>query len=452
MKNMKNLVFAIFIFSLLFFPATSAHAEEQTVQNPLQSFFSSIINYLSGLEQSAQVVSSNPKSITLLSAKQNLNTTQSLLETNETLTKLDSKQISGTCGATLLPTGVKGQTIKCDGQRWVANSFLRNLESNTNDVIHIGDNWLPPIPVMLNVTATEVFDGPDGPETATAIYGYSKSPFIAGAGIKGVSEFGKGIMGSSQLGTGVFGISSSGDGVVSVGGFRQYLSRDSSFEGNVGIGTENPQKRLHVAQSGESAILLTNDSSGHLATDGLFVGMNNNQPNSTIWNFENGYLRFGTNNTERMRITSTGGGNVGIGTTNPNTLLHLFRPNGYTIVSIEAGGNKESSLVHFKNREGTWEVGNDGTRDASFVITDGINQIPNFLMTKSGNVGISTADPSAKLQVNGGIRILPEESRPSCNASQRGMFWFTQGATGVKDSAQVCAKDASDNYGWRTIY
>lgn len=451
MKNMKNLVFAIFIFSLLFFSATSAYAEEQTVQNPLQSFFSAIINYLSGLEQSAQVVSSKPKSTALISTKQNLNNILSA-EDNDLLNELDSKQISGTCGSTLLPIGVKGQTVKCDGQKWVANSFLRNLEFDTNDVIHIGDDWLPPIPIMLGAISTEEFDGPDGPETATAIYGYSKNPFFAGAGIKGVSEFGKGIMGSSQLGTGVFGISSSGDGVVSVGGFRQYSSRDSSFEGNVGIGTENPQKRLHVAQSGESAILLTNDNSGHLATDGLFVGMNNNQLNSTIWNFENGYLRFGTNNTERMRITSTGGGNIGIGTTNPETLLHLFRPDGYTIVSIEAGGNKESSLVYFKNREGTWQVGNDGTRDASFVISDGINQIPNFLMTKSGNVGIGTADPSAKLQVNGGVKILSEESRPSCNVSQRGTFWFTQGASGVKDSAEVCAKDASNNYAWRTLY
>ena len=32
------------------------------------------------------------------------------------------------------------------------------------------------------------------------------------------------------------------------------------------------------------------------------------------------------------------------------------------------------------------------------------------------------------------------------------LVWFTQGASLVKDTLQVCAKNASDVYGWRTLY
>lgn len=42
--------------------------------------------------------------------------------------------------------------------------------------------------------------------------------------------------------------------------------------------------------------------------------------------------------------------------------------------------------------------------------------------------------------------------QPSCSVSQRGRFWQTLGATGVKDTVTVCAKDATDAYAWRSIY
>ncbi len=43
-------------------------------------------------------------------------------------------------------------------------------------------------------------------------------------------------------------------------------------------------------------------------------------------------------------------------------------------------------------------------------------------------------------------------TQPACNASQRGRIWQTFGATGVKDSVTVCAKDAGDVFAWRTIF
>ena len=43
-------------------------------------------------------------------------------------------------------------------------------------------------------------------------------------------------------------------------------------------------------------------------------------------------------------------------------------------------------------------------------------------------------------------------SQPACTTSNRGQIWQTFGASGVKDTVQVCAKDASNLYAWRQLY
>ncbi len=60
--------------------------------------------------------------------------------------------------------------------------------------------------------------------------------------------------------------------------------------------------------------------------------------------------------------------------------------------------------------------------------------------------------PNAKLEVNGGVRLSITIAKPACDSTKRGTLWFTQGAAGVKDTLEVCAKDAANAYAWRNIY
>jgi uncharacterized protein YaiE (UPF0345 family) len=78
--------------------------------------------------------------------------------------------------------------------------------------------------------------------------------------------------------------------------------------GSVGIGTTSPSRILTIYNT-SAATLYQTPTSGTGANDGFYVGQTGDV--SYVWNYNNFPLAFGTNNTERMRITS--GGNLLVG-------------------------------------------------------------------------------------------------------------------------------------------
>lgn len=80
-----------------------------------------------------------------------------------------------------------------------------------------------------------------------------------------------------------------------------------STAGNVGIGTANPQGDLHIYKGDEEVRLHMNNSNyGSSATDGVAVGIERSNNNMFLFNYENGTMYFGTNNTTRALFQADG--------------------------------------------------------------------------------------------------------------------------------------------------
>ncbi len=210
---------------------------------------------------------------------------------------------------------------------------------------------------------------------------------------------------------------------TSSGGPFERMRIDSS--GNVGIGTTTTgvNDRLRV-EGAEARIRSRNSTSGAE----MYMGaMNPNE--ARLWASTSTALTFGTSDAERMRVTSAG--LVGIGLTNPASLLHVKQSSdaievypsgtwaGRVINAADAAGF--NGLLVGNRWAGTgstvFEAGSifgGGTGSwYSYYRIDGTGQsiwsnigVERMRLDTSGNVGIGTSSPGVRLDVAGGdIRV-----------------------------------------------
>ena len=95
---------------------------------------------------------------------------------------------------------------------------------------------------------------------------------------------------------------------ISTGGTTERLRITNT--GRLGINNISPQYVMHAKHNGEGSgeridLHMTNDTTGHSLTNGVQFGYQNTA-GAYIWNFENTPIYFGTNNSQRVTITSDG--------------------------------------------------------------------------------------------------------------------------------------------------
>jgi len=112
----------------------------------------------------------------------------------------------------------------------------------------------------------------------------------------------------------------------------------------VGIGTSSPQRPFHLhSASGDISLAMTNSTTGSTSTDGFNIFVTDTTPDVIFKNRENTAMTFQTNNTERMRIDSSG--KVFIATTSASrtTAGHEFHTDGFARHTVD--GDKSMEFV-----------------------------------------------------------------------------------------------------------
>jgi hypothetical protein len=185
---------------------------------------------------------------------------------------------------------------------------------------------------------------------------------------------------------------------VETSGFER-MRIDSS--GNVGIGVSPATDgAIHVHRSGASfpTIKITNGTTGTANSDGFDL-VCGSAGEAYVYNRENQPLIFGTNATERMRISSAG--LVGIGTASPGAILELNAGTNSDIrVNTSASGYLQ--LGQFSNGAFISTSSSDATAGILRLGTGGSEKMR---ISVAGNVGIGTSSPARPLDVNGTARL-----------------------------------------------
>jgi len=183
--------------------------------------------------------------------------------------------------------------------------------------------------------------------------------------------------------------------------------------GNVGIGTTSPLGKLQVNEytvgsNGTQGVHGELSVFANSGDESLFLGVKNASYPDRGWAFNtvtygvNSNLQIKEHGSTAVRMTIQSGGNVGIGTTSPTSLLHVENSSGDANVSIVSNNEQQSRLyLTTTTNEGVYLEADDGAT-TNFYIKEHATGTARLTINRiTGSVGIGTTSPQAKFHAIG---------------------------------------------------
>ena len=196
----------------------------------------------------------------------------------------------------------------------------------------------------------------------------------------------------------------------------------------VGVGTTNPGKKLHV-YSTENEVAFFQGTSG-----GAWIDFQSSTSN--LWSLgavdANG-MGFYNRTTASYPLVIKNGGSVGIGTISPANLLHVQgSPTSTGVLGRFYGSGTLGSLIQFdRGSSYNWKAGIGGASSSTDIPTSyfGIAETTQgarlVIAHTTGNVGIGTISPGAKLDVHGRVDFANDlRLRGTDSAADQGVVRF----------------------------
>lgn len=169
--------------------------------------------------------------------------------------------------------------------------------------------------------------------------------------------------------------------------------------GNVGVGTTSPVAKLDVYNSGGGAAGL--EVTGNDPSNALLTLKNKANSTNDTFSLVAGVTGVTQDNfsiydsvAAATRLTILNTGQVGIGTTNPTQLLHIFGT--APMVEVEGNGITSAQVKFRTNGSDRWFIG-DPSASSDFRFNNGSSDV--LTIQNGGNVGIGTVSPAAALDV-----------------------------------------------------
>jgi len=278
--------------------------------------------------------------------------------------------------------------------------------SNVNNAIreqmaHLKDGLGAGTPVFLDQTNDRVGIGTSSPSAPTEIVATSSGAATdllhlrnnatatsTGSTIKFVnSTSGNSNSGSAEI-TATRTGTNTGDLIFSTSNSSATITEamriDSS--GKVYIGTSTDSGNLLTIHGSDAAAIFQSSTTGTGSSNGFTIG-NNGAVNSFLWNYENGVMQFATNNTERMRIDSSGNLLVGKTTTSFSTAGSRLVANGRGQFVVDGGAPIEMNRL---------------SSDGTMILFQQAGSTDGSIGTQSGGIYLGTEDAGIFFNHHGG--------------------------------------------------